>query len=428
MSPLSLLIVTPLDYRVLENNLEQNHAERYARAGCEVTVVYKTMQRTPGPRAFLADALSWRVDEERADGVRLVAVHPPLNVFAGLRRDEEERDAAARSPLKLLALRLLSPLGLLRDPLFIAAAFRAARAGARRYDLCLGIGPWGALTALALRRTGRVRLAVYQDRDYEPGLMLDRLRKAWTAWAERFAMRRSDLVVTTGHRLARLRGERTGSPPEVFPNGVEVARFARASAPPPRRPADALRLVYVGNLIAWSGLELVLEALAELDVSPAPTLTVVGSGLAAYEARLRARVAELGLEDRVEWTGWVPAGDLPDRLARADVGLASFEPSPARRHAFPLKVLEYMAAGLSVLTTRDTEAADLVLEAGCGAAVEFEADAVAAALAEWARDPGRCAELGHRGREHVRAYDWDACVTRQLERMTDALAARDGRA
>ena len=65
--------------------------------------------------------------------------------------------------------------------------------------------------------------AIQNCQDYEPGLMPDALRRGYTAWLERFLIRRADLLTSVGYRLAALRLRQTGRNAEVIPNGVDWA-------------------------------------------------------------------------------------------------------------------------------------------------------------------------------------------------------------
>jgi len=57
-----VLLVTPLDYVLQRNSVEQNHAERYAARGFPVTVLYKVMNQSPGALRMLTDSLTCRFE------------------------------------------------------------------------------------------------------------------------------------------------------------------------------------------------------------------------------------------------------------------------------------------------------------------------------------------------------------------------------
>lgn len=422
---LRVLLVTSLDVRALPGSFEHHRASAYARRGCQVCVVYKRMSRSARLRDLVLETLTFRVRSEVVDGIRLVEVHPFFNYFAGLRRNVEERapDGKRASRAKLLVLRVLSPLAVLRDVFFAPCATLAVLGLRERHDVCLGVGAWGGLAGWLARALGRVRLLVYEDRDYEPGLVPDRLRRWYTAAVERFAIRRADLVVSVGGRLAELRRVETGTSAAVLPCGVDWERFRVArEAHEARAPGSTL--IYVGNLVSWSGVEPVIRALPALARrAPAVQLRIAGDGLPGYRERLRMLVAELGLEQRVEFLGARPPDELASLLAAADIGLACSEPVPFRRFACPLKVMEYMAAGLPVVVTSDTEASDVVTCARAGVCVEHDVAALERELGRLLEEPARCRELGAAGATYSRELDWDALIEREVALLAEVQRA-----
>lgn len=409
-----MLVVTTLDLEAAPNNSEHNRIRYYVRHGWQVTAIYKTMNRSRRLRHLLPDTLLASTRVYAADGAQRVAVDPPFNYFAGLGREAGvwRADAgSARRTWKQRGLRLLAPLAVLRDvfttPWLIWAAFRRVPG---KLDVALGVGPWAGLAAVWLRRLGKVRRVVYVDRDFEAGLMPDRLRASYTAAVERHAIRRSDQVVSAGRMLSERRLRETGVTTCVVGNGVDWDRFDEARS----RASDEAALIHVGNVMPWSGVECAIEAMpAILAGAPDATLTVVGAGLPGYVEHLEARVRELRLEDSVRFLGLRPAAELPGLLARASLGLAHSEPVDFRRYAMPLKLLEYMAAGLPAIVTEETEAADAVKRYGCGVAIPYDADSLAHAVLDLLGDGAKRAEMRANASRHGPELDWSRVLERE---------------
>jgi glycosyltransferase involved in cell wall biosynthesis len=128
----------------------------------------------------------------------------------------------------------------------------------------------------------------------------------------------------------------------------------RAVLPPPvpipARPSAVRdrveRVGIVGRITPWKGQHVFLEAFARAFPGPGVRAAVIGSatfGEDAYERGLRAKVRALGIEDRVDFTGF--ADDVGAELGRLDLLVhASVLPEP-----FGLVVIEGMAAGVPVL-------------------------------------------------------------------------------
>ena len=432
---LRLLILTSLDCEELRNSVEENHAVGHARNGHSVTVLFKRMNRSGRLRDLLIDTLTCRVRHTQRDGIDYFALDPFCNPRVGIRARSIGRASGRHQASAARALlRLGSPLGSLRDASFVVCSIVVLlfkKGGA--YDACLGFGAWGGLAGWLTRLFGRADMLVYEDRDYEPGLVPDRPRRWLTGALERFVIRRADRVVSVGARLADLRQRQTRRLPIVLPNGVDWDRFQ------PARDAREARfvgagvetppvLIYVGNLSAWSGLELGIRAFARiLPCFPDAVLRIVGDGLPNEVEALRRLTRELDLGLRVEFLGARPPTELANLLAQADVGLAHSEPVPFRIFAQPLKLMEYLAAALPVVVTEATEAADLVTRAEAGLVVGYDVDALALAFAELLGDRTRARSLGRNGSEFARTRDWRRVVERELALIDETRPSRTTR-
>jgi glycosyltransferase involved in cell wall biosynthesis len=110
-------------------------------------------------------------------------------------------------------------------------------------------------------------------------------------------------------------------------------------------------IVYMGSFFYFSGLVDALDEFAKASrTSPNLKFLLVGGG--EQDAELRQRVSALGLSEKVIFTGFVSYEDLPRYLKVADVAVNTLEPTLVANVAFPNKVLQYMAAGLSVVSTK----------------------------------------------------------------------------
>jgi glycosyltransferase involved in cell wall biosynthesis len=279
-------------------------------------------------------------------------------------------------------------------------------------EVFIGEGPWETVLGLLLQTLGRVQAVVYDDIDYQPGFQpISGLRRRLIGALEQFAIRRADLVISVGDRLARLRRSQGAEHVQVISNGVDVHGFSAACLA--RRMAGRQRptLIYSGYLGAWAGVDLILDA-AALAAPRVPSLRVIllGHGTPSDLAALRRGIADRGLNEVVEFRGEMAYKELPAQLAEADVGLAMFPPLELTQYAFPLKVVEYMAAGLPVLTTPDSEAADLVMRAGAGVVVPFDAIVAADAIANLLQDRVEYRRYSDNARTFSRAYDWKSLM------------------
>lgn len=190
----------------------------------------------------------------------------------------------------------------------------------------------------ALPEATKIYYCVDDFLDY-PGLN----RTDWTAM-ETELLETVDVLVVTSRDLARKRCN--ACPVLYLPHGVDFDHFHGALSGGPAGPLPAgLRHPIVGffGLIdrCWVDLELV-EGVAEAF----PDVSFVFLGRSDVEP------GDLPRRPNLHWQGFIPYADLPRHARDFDIGFIPFVRSGLTRAANPLKLLEYFALGLPVLSTR----------------------------------------------------------------------------
>jgi glycosyltransferase involved in cell wall biosynthesis len=189
-------------------------------------------------------------------------------------------------------------------PLWVPLAARL-RADASALD---GMGDWRALPAVQRQR-----------------------RRIEAGYAE---AKELDVVTVVSPGLADVLAELC---PVVVGNGVDLAAFAGAPEPFDGLPSEPFA-VYVGAVESRVDVDL-------LDAVAAAGLPVVVAGPASGATAERLRTGPL------HWLGPVPTDRVPDLLRHAAVGLVPHHVGPLTASMDPMKVLEYLAAGLPVVST-----------------------------------------------------------------------------
>jgi glycosyltransferase involved in cell wall biosynthesis len=186
-------------------------------------------------------------------------------------------------------------------------------------------------------------------------------------------------------------------------------------ASPPVSTAGPLSVLSVGTLHPHKGFEYVVEALARLrDEGLDLRGTIVGGG--PLEAALRARVARAGLDGVVTMTGALTQSEVFPHYARARVFVLMAQPE--WHWGIPNVIIEALAAGNAVITTRFGSVEELVKHGETGLLVPpRDAAALAAAIRRLAEDPALRARLALAGQTIV-ARDFD------LERSADFYVRR----
>jgi glycosyltransferase involved in cell wall biosynthesis len=254
--------------------------------------------------------------------------------------------------------------------------------------------------------------------DSEPIGFSRRLRRR----AETLVLSRwADAVLAVSDGVRRRLVEDEGLDPSLirtFPNGVPTLpdvvddRVRRELGIPSDDPVVGTVCV----LRREKRLDVLVESSALLS-RLFPGLKVLIAGIGPEDAHLREMVAESGLEDTVLFLG--ARSDVPHVLAALDVALCTSD-----WEGMPISVLEYMAAGKAVVSTRVGGIPDL-LENGREALLVDRGDpqAVAEAVARLLRDDALRQRLGSRARERQRRdFEVDGMV-RRLEHLYEMLFA-----
>lgn len=134
----------------------------------------------------------------------------------------------------------------------------------------------------------------------------------------------------------------------VVANFPDTELFACRDSYPTDGP---VRLVFHGTILERSGLRSLVLALAQVKQRDQIRAKIIGEG--DFSATLHQLIAELGLQDMVEFDNKIyPVHEIPKRIADCNVGVIPLVISSITNHALPLKLLEYIAMGLPVLSVR----------------------------------------------------------------------------
>jgi glycosyltransferase involved in cell wall biosynthesis len=186
-------------------------------------------------------------------------------------------------------------------------------------------------------------------------------------------------------------------------------------------PAQPPLILSVGRLVEKKGFQDLLRACEKLKRAGHEfRCAIYGEG--PLEQELAALIDSLNLGDAVSLAGSCSQRELIPILQRADLfALAPFVTADGDRDGIPNVLVEAMACGVAVVSTRAAGIPELVRHGENGMLVEpRDADGLAAALAALLEDPGRRGRLGAAGRQTVvEGFDLHAAA-RQIAALFDA--------
>lgn len=279
----------------------------------------------------------------------------------------------------------------------------------RPFDLVHACSPpdFLFLAVLSLRRQGA--RFVFDHHDLTPELFRTRFGGGPLHWAtllaEQVAFRLADVVLSVNdsyRRVAIERGRRDPADVAVVRTGPDLGRFV------PTAPDESLKrgkdhlLAYVGVMGPQDGVDEALRSLAELARLRRDWRAIfMGDG--DVLAEMRALSAELGLEDCVEFSGWVEPEMICRVLSSADVCLAPDPKSPLNDLSSMVKLSEYMAMSKPIVSFDLAES-----RISAGEAALFAADGDRAGFArlvsELLDDPAQRATMGAAGRRRAEDF------------------------
>lgn len=172
-------------------------------------------------------------------------------------------------------------------------------------------------------------------------------------------------------------------------------------------------LVYIGGLTRGRGLFQILKMVSLLR-KHYPSLKVLLAGRFHNpddEGKFNTKVAFLNLQGVIYYQEWIPAEKIGLLLKRCKVGLWTFDPRNRRmKRALPLKVLEYLAAGLPVLSTKSMLMKELIEKNDVGAVCDYNPSSMAKAARKLLELPAdKYAAMQKRAVELVDSrYNWEA--------------------
>lgn len=203
----------------------------------------------------------------------------------------------------------------------------------------------------------------------------------------------------------------TGDRAHVVANGVNLQRFSGHT----RRQNGVPTIGFLGTLKPWHGLQTLIAAFELLHQHGRQIrLSIVGDG-PEYTA-VQQWLAERGLLEMTDFAGAVPPEEVPARLAEMDIGVAPY-PQVDGFYFSPLKIYEYMAAGLAVIASRTGHLAEVVSDGRTGLLVAPGCpQALCEAIECLLDDSALRQRLGDAGRRQVaNAQSWDRVVARILQ-------------
>ena len=229
---------------------------------------------------------------------------------------------------------------------------------------------------------------------------------------ERRTYRLADRIICISEDSRDILERRYRIPPDklaIIPPGVDTSQFF----PMPEIQKRRNSLIYVGRIDRRKGVDFLLRAMPEVARQVQEVMLYVG-GIGRDLPLLKDYVRVQGLERNVKFLGFIPEDSINAWYNKVQCAVI-----PSVFEGFGLTVVEAMAAGTSVISTRVDSIRRIVQDGTCGYLVDYgDTAALARRVVDLLRDEATRAKFVEEGLKQVRSlFSWEAVMDKLIPEL-----------
>lgn len=247
--------------------------------------------------------------------------------------------------------------------------------------------------------------------------------KALGIWLRR-SLKRFDKMLSVSPAARDFALSTFKMPTTISPNVIDYPRFNKA-LPFDKYADDKITILFLGRLVPRKGCQLLLQAISLLAQQPdLPKFRVVICGKGHLEASLKAYASQHGIQNLVEFTGFVDEADKPRYYASADI---SVFPSSGGE-SFGIVLLEAMASGQAAVLAGDNPGYRSVLHQKPELLFDpRNADLLSHKLSHYLKDSKQRQAVADWGEAYTKEFDLDVVGGQLLDIYDKALRKRQNK-
>ena len=193
----------------------------------------------------------------------------------------------------------------------------------------------------------------------------------------------------------------------ITPNGTEIDNFNKSDL-------KMKQVIFSGAMYQHRGIDILLESLAKILLKiPDMKLQLLGNG--PEKDRLERIVEERGFSKNVEFKGWIDREKIPEYLAESKIGIGPLRSTTVTKNALPIKILEYMASSLPIISWENTLPKD-VLKNGKNGFFVNSINELSEKIIFLFENDATCLEFGEESKKIVSKYDWEDIVQKIIKK------------
>jgi len=193
----------------------------------------------------------------------------------------------------------------------------------------------------------------------------------------------------------------------VLYNGINLSEFQENLGDKLELKGN-FNLIFPGGSKSIKSPEIMIESLYIVK-NEIPNVHLYIAGIVPQNNYIRAMVKNLGLEENVSFTGYLPPQKYRNLLKQVDLLVMT-----SKAEAFPIALLEAMGMGKSVIATNVGGIPEIVENKQNGVLVEHDPSKVTDAILYLYRNTNERKTIENKNLEHIKKFDWDPIIDKYL--------------
>jgi glycogen(starch) synthase len=194
----------------------------------------------------------------------------------------------------------------------------------------------------------------------------------------------------------------------IMPNGIESDKFFTMNT-------HKKIIIFSGVMYFHRGLDILFNTLPKI-IREVPDVELILLGEGPEMKKLQKIVKQMKLEKNVKFLGWIDRTEIPEFLAKSSIGIGPLRSTAVTKNALPIKILEYMAASLPIISFENTLQNEILNHGENGFNVK-NIDELSEKIILLLKDKELQKKIGDKSREMIKNYDWKIVINEMLKKI-----------